>query len=162
MLKIGDVIIYGTQGICRVDSIETKQNGKNTADYYALKPLYNESTSIFVPVDNVNLIAKMLPAYTADEAKALIKKIPDINVLKYANEGEKQTVTREILASGDREKLVALIKTIYLERETRRLSNKKLNIFDEQMLRKAENLFYNEMAYALGVTPTEAANIINF
>ncbi len=162
MFRIGDVVFYGAQGICKIDSTETKLIGKNSAEYFVLKPLYNENTSVFVPVDNQTLTAKMQPALTKSEADALVENIAAIAVLKFANDGEKQTASREILASGDRERIIALIKTIYLEKEIRKTSGKKLNIFDEQTLRKAENLFYNEMAYVLGVTPAEAINIINF
>ncbi len=162
MLNIGDVVLYGAQGVYKIDCTETKQIGKTAADYYVLRPVYNENTSVFVPVDNAVLTAKMLPTLSLQQADELVVKIPDINVLKFANEGEKQTEYRAILSSGDREKLVALIKSIYLEKETRRLSGKKLNILDEQTLRKAETLFYNEMAYVWGVTPSEAANKINF
>ncbi len=162
MFKIGDIILYGAQGVCKIDCTETKQIGKVSADYYVLKPLYNENTSLFVPVDNAALTAKMLPVLTSAQADELIKKIPAIDVLKFDNDAEKQNEYRAILASGDREKLIALIKTIYLERETRRLSGKKLNILDEQTLRKAETLFYNEMAFVMNVSPAEAINIINF
>lgn len=162
MFNIGDVIVYGAQGICRIDSFDIKQIGKVSADYYVLKPLFNESTSVFVPVENAVLTAKMQAVLTKSEAQSLVKNAPDFDVLCFANDGEKQTEYKAILSSGNRDRLAALIKTIYTEKETRRIAGKKLNIFDEQTLRKAEQLLYNELAFVLDISPDEIKNKIKF
>ena len=162
MFNIGDIVVYGTQGICRIDSCESKQIGKTAAEYYVLKPLYNESTAVFVPVANETLTAKMQSVLTRAQAEALIKNAPQIDVINISDEALKREQYKVILSSGDREQLVSLIKTIRLEKEIRRQSNKKLNINDEQTLRKAELLLYNELAFVLGVTPDEVQSTIKF
>lgn len=162
LFNIGDIIIYGAQGVCRIDSCETKQIGKQAERYYVLKPLFNESTAVFVPMENKQLTAKMQSALTKPQAKELVEKISRIDTVKASDENQKREQYKAILSSGDREKLISLIKTIRLERDVRRQSNKKLNINDEQTLRKAELLLYNELAFALGCEADEVKNIINF
>lgn len=162
MYSIGDVVLYGAQGICKIDCIQTKQIGKQSADYYVLKPLFNENTSLFVPADNQILTAKMQNVLTNVQAKELIQAAPQIDVLKFDNDNQKREQYKNIISSGDRKALVSLIKTILAERDTRRESGKKLNIIDEQTLRKAEILLYNELAYVYGVEPDKAKNLINF
>ncbi|MDO4608452.1 MAG: CarD family transcriptional regulator [Clostridia bacterium] len=162
MFKIGDIIVYGAQGICRIDSTEEKQIGKTNVNYYVLKPIFNQNTSVFVPVENAALTAKMIDVLSKTQASQLMQKANDISLLKFAAENDKQTEYKAILASGDRERLLALIKTIRAERDVRRENGKKLNIIDEQTLRKAETLFYNEMAFVYDVAPDEVKNIINF
>ena len=162
MFKINDVVVYGSQGICKVEKIETKQIGKQTANYYVLKPLFKENTAVFVPVQNEALTSKMKNVLTKAQAEELIGKIVLIDVIKPSDEAEKRELYKTVLSSGDRERLVSLIKTIRSEKEYRHESGKKLNINDEQTLRKAELLLYSEFAFVLGCEPDEVKNIINF
>ena len=161
MFKIGDTVVYGAQGICKIDSVETKLIGRQKQDYYVLKPIFNQNTSVFVPVDNEALTAKMLSALTKAQINGLAKKVTDIEVIKASDENQKRELYKSILSSSNRERLVSLIKTIRFERDTRREAGKKLNISDEQTLRKAESLLYNEIAFVFSVEPDEAKNIIN-
>ena len=162
LFKIDDVVVYGSQGICKVEKIETKQIGKQTADYYVLKPLFKENTVVFVPVQNEALTSKMQNVLTKAQSEELIGKIALIDVIKPSDEAEKRELYKTVLSRGDRERLVSVIKTIRSEREDRRESGKKLNINDEQTLTKAELLLYNEFAFVLGCEPDEVKNIINF
>lgn len=161
LFKIGDTVVYGAQGICKIDSVETKLIGRQKQDYYVLKPIFNQNTSVFVPVDNEALTAKMLSALTKAQINGLAKKVTDIEVIKASDENQKRELYKSILSSSNRERLVSLIKTIRFERDTRREAGKKLNISDEQTLRKAESLLYNEIAFVFSVEPDEAKNIIN-
>ncbi len=161
MFKIGDTVVYGAQGICKIDCVETKQIGRQKQDYYVLKPIFNQNTSVFVPVDNEALTAKMLSVLTKAQINDLAKKASNIDVVKASDENQKRELYKSILSSNAREKLISLIKTIRLERDARREAGKKLNISDEQTLRKAELLLYNEIAFVFGVEPDEAKNIIN-
>lgn len=160
MFKLGDIIVYGAQGICKIDSCETKQVGKNCAEYFVLKPIFNDNTALFVPVQNQTLTARMQPVLTVDEANRLIAAAPEAEVIKTKDETQKREEYKNILASNDRQKLVSLIKTIHLEKELRHQCGKKLNINDEQVLRKAELLLYNELGFVLGIEPQEVESII--
>lgn len=162
MFNIGDTVVYGAQGICRIVSFDIKTIGKTDIKYYVLRPIFNENTAVFVPVENATLTAKMQNVLTESQAKALVCKINDIDVIKTSGENQKREQYKAILSSNDREQLIALIKTIRFERDNRRQSGKKLNINDEQTLRKAELLLYNELAFVYGVEPDSVKNIINF
>ena len=162
MFKIGDVVLYGIQGICAIKNIEIKQIGKTALDYYVLNPVFNENTSLFVPVDNEILTSKMQNILTKKEATQLLEKTGQIECLKIQDESVKRERYREILSSGNREDMVALIKTLRFEREERSKLNKKLNMSDEQTLYKAERLLFNEIAYVFGIEPQEAQNMMTF
>ncbi len=162
MFKIGDVVLYGIQGICKISGIEVKQIGRNAFDYYVLNPVFNENTALFVPVDNENLTSKMQKILTKTQVKQLIEKIGQIGVLEICDEATKREQYREILSSNNREKLVSLIKAIRIEREERSKCNKKLNMSDEQTLYKAERLLFNEIAFVLECDPQEVQKIIKF
>lgn len=162
MFRMGDVVLYGIQGICKISGIEIKQIGKTALDYYVLNPVFNESTALFVPVDNEKLTTKMQNILGVKEVKQLIEKAQQISVLEICDEATKRERYREILSSGNREELISLIKTIRLEREKRSKLNKKLNMSDEQTLYKAERLLFNEIAYVLEIEPQEVQKMITF
>lgn len=162
MFNIGDTVVYGAQGICKISGFDTKTIGKVDVKYYVLKPIFNENTAVFVPVENATLTAKMKSVLTKSQAKELILKIENIDVIKFSGENQKREQYKVVLSSNEREKLISLIKTIRLERDTRRENGKKLNINDEQTLRKAEALLYNELAFVYNVEPDDVKNIIKF
>ncbi len=155
MFKIGDTVMYGIQGLCKIDCVETKTVGKMSKDYYVLIPIGRENTSLFVPVDNEELTSRMREVLTARQAKEIIEKAPSISLLKYSDEASHRDDFKKILHENDRERLAALIKTVYAEKQARRNVGKKLNIFDEQTLRQAELLLYNELAFVLSITTDE-------
>lgn len=161
MFNIGDIIVYGSQGVCKIDTVETKQIGKLSADYYVLKPLFNESTSLFVPVDNDKLTSKIRNVLSKAQLDVLVEKIPDIELLPHQDENQKRELYK-LKLSESLESIAAVIKTIRHEKEFRKQSGKKLNIGDEQTLRKAEMLFYNEIAFVLNVEPEKVKDIIKF
>lgn len=161
MFKIGDIIIYGSQGVCKIEKTETKQIGKQSAEYYVLKPLFNETTCLFVPVDNENLTNKMQPVLSKNDFCKLVNEISQVNMIEIDDENLKREQFKTAL-SGGCEMLVSLIKTIRFEREQRKQKGRKLNIFDEQTLRKAEQLFYGIAAYILEINPQDVKNTINF
>ncbi len=162
MFKVGDVVIYGLQGICRIDCIEPKKIGKQVMDYYVLKPVFNENTSVFVPINNDVLTSKMKSVLTKSQIEILLKKAADIDTINIQDENQKREIYKKILSGGDRERLIALIKTIHTQRDIRRQDNKKLNMNDEQTLRKAEDILYNEIAFVYGVELDDIINIIKF
>ena len=104
----------------------------------------------------------MLDILTVDAAKKLIKEASGLPVITFDAENRKREQYNLILASNNREELASLIKTIRLERETRRAVGKKLNLIDEQTLRKSELLLFNELAFVLGVTADEVNQMIKF
>lgn len=162
MFNVGEVVFYGAQGICKIDGVETKQIGKISADYYILKPVFNESTAVFVPVNNEMLTSKMQSVLTKAQADELIENASSADIIEADCENQKREVYKLIISGGDRQKLVSLIKTIRTEHKKRSQNGKRLNINDEQTLRKAENLLYNELAYVYGVEPENVKNMIKF
>lgn len=162
LFTIGDVIVYGAQGVCKIDSTQIKQIGKDSAEYFVLKPIFSENTSLFVPVENKTLTARMQPLLTADEARNIINSASKAELIEAKDENQKREEYKNILSSNNRQRLVSLIKTINFEKETRRRSGKRLNINDEQTLKKAELLLYNELALVLGVEPQQVQSEMEF
>ena len=39
MYKIGSIVVYGTEGLCKICDITERTFGKETSEYYVLSPL---------------------------------------------------------------------------------------------------------------------------
>ncbi len=76
MYHTGKLIVYGSDGVCRVEAVGplSLRGVRRDVDYYTLRPLY-QSGLIYAPVDTGTCTR---PVMTRDEALALIVKIPEI------------------------------------------------------------------------------------
>ena len=73
MFQIGDQVVYGPEGVCRVERIETLRVNRKKAAYYVLSPIHREGATIYVPVENEQLTARMHRILTEEELAALLQ-----------------------------------------------------------------------------------------
>ena len=72
MLRDGEMVIYGTEGVCRIAGTESMKVGGTRAEYYVLKPVYRKNATVFVPKENERLVAKMRRVLSAEEIDRLL------------------------------------------------------------------------------------------
>lgn len=60
MFEVGDFIIYGSNGVCRVENVGSMDMKGVPSDkmYYTLVPVYSSKTKVFTPVDNAKVIMR--------------------------------------------------------------------------------------------------------
>ena len=151
MYEIGDLIVYGGEGVCRVEAIGVPPlAGVNKQrQYYTLKPLYREGR-VFAPVD-ANVF--MRPVITREAADELIGRIPEIEPEIYENSNLRflneyyQTQLQNYTCEG----LLKLICSTRAKRETMLSRGKKLGLVDERYMKRAEDMLHGEFAVALGI-----------
>lgn len=151
MYQIHEIVLYSTQGVCEIKDIVEKQVGGKQVCYYVLKPLYDDKSTVFVPVDNPALTAHMRRTLSAQEVYKLVRAMPEEECIWIEDESLRRDQYKQILLSGDREKMVRLMKTLYLHRLSQKSKGKKLHSMDEHLLKEAEKLLYEEFAYALHI-----------
>ena len=152
MFQAGDLVVYGTTGVCRVESID--QPNMTGADrhkkYYRLKPFYQDGV-IYTPVDNTKVSIR--PVISRENAENLIDLIPGIRAEAY------RAPTLQALAqhyqtafqSHSCQDLVELIMSIYTKQQETTSQNRRLGMVDERFLKQAERLLYGELAVALEI-----------
>lgn len=151
MFEVGDLIIYGYQGVCRVDAIGKSDISGVPSDklYYTLIPLYG-SGKIMIPVD-----AKvfMRPVKSKEEVDAIIKQMPDIasEVVESQNYKVMEEHYKKLLATHECTDLVNIMKSVYAKRQIVKLQGKNLGHTDEKYKKIAEDLLYSEFAVALHI-----------
>jgi len=150
MFKINELIIYGNDGVCRVEEIcKLDVPGiDKTKLYYVLKPLYYDG-KIYVPIDTTVIMRSII---TDERANQLIDKIPTIEV-EICNNNNLREISDyyKSFQLHNCEDLIRLIKTVYVKKSNAVNNRKKLGQTDENYMRKAEDLLYGEFAAALNI-----------
>lgn len=155
MFCANDKIHYVGSGVCLIQEITVKRIGRNRASYYVLKPLHQQTSVIYVPVDKEELVARMRPILTRDQVRALIDSIDSITPVWYPDVNERKLQFDGLLRSGSCADLICLIKSLFAQRKIRQAEGKLLHVSDETFLREAQRLLYDEFAGVLEKTPKE-------
>lgn len=165
MYQIGDLIIYGSTGVCRVDSFTTPRETRAlsgcppTQQYYVLKPVYQTET-IYTPVENTRVF--MRPIISAEEAERLIDLIPSMEAEAYhADSLQELKVHYEAAANTHNcEDLIEMTMSIYAKKQFIEAQNRKFGQVDERYMKQAEEMLYGEFALALDIPKDEVAAYI--
>ena len=160
MYKIDDVVVYGTEGICRITGITEMQFGGEKSEYYILAPVEKEENTVYVPKNNEKVLKRMRKILTADEANKLIDSLPMEPMTWIANDRERQMAYKDIILCGKPEEVFRMVSTLYLKQKDQLAIGKKLHASDERFLRDAEKMLFNEIGYALKIKPQEVLSII--
>lgn len=160
MFEINDLIIYGREGVCRVEEIcfpKISGVAKNRL-YYVLKPLYKQG-KIYSPVDTTVF---MRPIISREEANLLIDGIPMIQT-NVCNERIKvlEDQYKAELNSHECEELIRIIKTVGVKRSENASKGRKLGKTDESYMKMAEDTLYGEFAQALKIPKEHVQNYID-
>lgn len=157
MYKIKDYVSYGMQGVCQVCDIIERVTDDLPISYYVLSPVYGNPISVYVPINNELLTSRIHPLLTPAEIRALADAVPTLPSVWIQDDNRRKAAFKEILLSGERERISSLIKTLYLHRAAQKERGKKLHLTDERYLREAEKILFCEVALVLGKTPEEVA-----
>ena len=160
MLTVNSHVIYASVGACKITDIITRNFGAGNKQYYVLSPVFGNSSLFYVPTDNDAARSLMMPVLSRDQVEALINSMPSENPEWIADNRARNLTCSEILKSGDRTRLIRMIKAIYAKKTERSAAGKCLGTADEMALNKAENILYGEFALVLGIKPGEVVGYI--
>lgn len=160
MFKVGDIIIYGRTGVCRVEKVDLLNNPNvdNHKLYYTLQPCYAKGNTIFTPVDNTKVI--MRPILTKEEVMQIIEEIKNIDTLWINDEKKREFAYKEAVSKCDCRELIKIIKTIYTRKQARIAEGKKVTNTDERYFKVAEESLYGEFAMSLGMSKDETKDFV--
>jgi len=161
MFQPGELVVYGTTGVCRVEAIsQPNTTGPDREKkYYQLNPLHQDGV-IYTPVDHPKVSIR--PIITREEAEALIDLIPTMQVEVYraptlqALAQHYQTAVR----SHNCRDLVELMMSIYAKQKQAASQKRRLGMVDERYMKQAERLLYGELSVALGIPFDEVQSYI--
>lgn len=155
MFQVNDVIIYGSQGVCKIIDTEVKTVGGVKKTYFVLKPISDKGSTIFAPRDNELVLKKMRRLLNKEEIHELIRSMPEEEAIWVTDENARKERYKSILASGERTELIKMIKAIYAHKQAREAEGKRLHMSDERFFKDAEQILYNEFQYVLDLASKE-------
>lgn len=160
MFGKGELIIYGSNGVCEVTDItKVSLKGANKSKlYYVLQPYYQKNGKIFTPVDNEKVIMRQV--ISKEEAMALIDDIPNIESLWITDDKEREEAYKECLRSHECREFIKMIKTLSLRKQERIAQGKKITATDERYFKQAEDNLYSELSIPLGIPKAEIGEYI--
>ena len=130
MFEIGEYIVYGTSGICRVEEIcSSPYDKKDPRTYYLLIPSHNPmGSTIYTPVDNERVPMRRL--MTREEIDALICAMPEIELVQVPVEKQRREIYRTTIGALRPEGYVSVIKTVQRRREELSAARKHFPVSD--------------------------------
>lgn len=162
MHKIGENILYGSNGVMTVVDIREETVGDLPRSYYVLRAATGRTESlVFVPTDNEKLTSAMHSLLTKDEISKLLSRDSEFKEIEWVENNRARTeYFKRIMESGDRAGMVAMMRAIHESGIRRIESGKKNYLSDESVRQKAEKLLSTELSVVLGISDEEALSLI--
>ena len=161
MFQIGDLLFYGTNGVCRVSEIcSSPFDTSDTRSFYKLTPISEHSTLvIYTPVDNDKVV--MRPLISKDDAEALISRLTEIEKVIVPIEKHRKDAYREAIREGAPEGFVKILKTVRARHEIFRKTRRRVPDLDNDFEFTAKNCLYGELSTVLGIAREEIHRIVS-
>ncbi|MEY8522530.1 CarD family transcriptional regulator [bacterium 1XD8-76] len=159
MFKVGDYVVYGNSGVCRIEEIGPLSIGSKDKDYYTLVPVYGRNSRLYTVVDSDKVVIR--PIMTKQESDALIEEMESIDILRIGDEKNREEIYKEMMKSCDCKAWVQMIKTLYLRKMDRQAKGKKVTSSDERYLSMAQDNLYGELAFSLQMPKEKVGEFIS-
>ncbi|BBF42807.1 probable transcriptional regulator [Lachnospiraceae bacterium KM106-2] len=160
MFEVGELVVYGSAGVCEVTDISTLDLDDVDEEklYYFLLPLNTNSSKIFTPLENRKIIMRQL--ITKEEAMDLLENIPELEMFDTRNNKLRETQYKDAYRSCECKEWLKVIKTIHTRNQKRVAQGKKITSMDERFLKKVEDALYQEFSIVLEKTREEIEAMI--
>ena len=149
MLNVGECVIYGNHGLCKVRDILVPaflEKG-NEKQYYMMVSAVDAGSVIYVPVEGAE--DKVRDVMSADDAEGLICDIEEVDELELPEGKKAEPAILEVIKRNVAEEMMSLVKSLHKIKATREAEGKKFAALNEKYLNMAEKLLYTEMAFSL-------------
>ena len=160
MFSVGDRIIYGSTGVCQIEDIVENELTGVMREYYVMRPVDTNKSTIYVPVDNDKLVSRMREVPSAEKLKAMIQNAKKEQIEWVDNHIRRSELFHEILNEGEIPRILVLFKTLNARSVMLAQENKHLPKTDERIFKECQKLLCSEISAILNVEQNEALNIL--
>lgn len=152
MYQCGQQVIYGIHGVCKILGTELQTVNRKKVEYYVLEPVEQSGARFYIPVGNEAAVAKLRPVITREELDALLQSQKGSGNTWIPDENQRKQRYRDLICSGDRAALLAMVRTLHEHKAQQLSSGRKFHLCDENFLRDAEKLLSLEFSIVLGIS----------
>lgn len=160
MYEVGQYVVYGSEGVCRIDEIgHPRLSGLDkTREYYRLTP-HNRGGAIYAPVDGKIV---MRPVISREELDALLPTLSTLAPLDDIPSDVKEAAAyyRTILTEHSCMRLLRLCKALYLKQAALSRSRRSINSTELRSWKAAEEMLHSEFGFVLGMPPSQVRSFL--
>lgn len=160
MYQVGDQVVYGVHGVCKVVDQEERIIDRKKVIYLALEPIGQAGSRYFVPTHNAAAMAKVRNMLSREELEVMMESEEVLADGWIRDENQRKQTYRELIGSGDRVRLLQMVRTLYRHRKAQSAAGKKCHLCDENFLRDAEKLLIGEFSIVLNMDQEQAKHYI--
>ena len=160
MFQVGDQVVYGIHGVCRILELEERTVDRKKIKYFALEPLDQPGARYFVPSENPAALAKLRHLISREDLEKLLSSSEIRENCWIADENQRKQRYRELINSSDRVALLRMINTLHQHKKSQAVAGRKFHLCDENFLRDAEKLLNAEFSLVLHIQPSEVGAFI--
>ena len=160
MYKVGDIVVYGTEGLCEICDITEKTFGKETIEYFVLRTLNKGGEMVYVPKNNQKVLERMRHVLTLEEAETILTETPAEPAEWVQSDRERQKIYKQILLCGSIRDVINMTRTLYIHQIEQEEKGKKLHAADERFMRDAEKMLFEELAFVYKIPVAEVLPMI--
>lgn len=153
VFKKGDLVLYSSHGICKIDDICEKKFSNVKKEYYILHPMNDKRLSISIPVDNDKV--SILELLSQEEAEVILESFKDEGIDWIDIDRERTETYNDIIKKGNRTEIAKIINTLMKEKASLESDGKKFHEKDKKMLLGIQNILFSELAFLLNTTSEE-------
>lgn len=148
MFQKGQQVIYGGNGVCRIEEITERDTGLTGIQTVYVIRLSSGLTS-YVPVESCVFMRALI---TPEEAEQVLADYPSIGVKTFAGTNSKALSDqyRAIIARHDPREMLCLYKSLQNKVEQARRASKKPGTMDERFAALALEQVAQELSIVLG------------
>ncbi|MEE1048947.1 MAG: CarD family transcriptional regulator [Clostridia bacterium] len=159
--KVGDTVLYGSDGVCHIDEISERKIGSEKLSYYVLKPIYDAKSTVFVPMQNQKLLAKMVDILSEAELLASLAEAKQSPFEWTEDDGQRKEIFKEIIDSGCIADIIRVVRLLYIRKKELVACGRKLRVTDEIILKECEKILYDEFALVLSIERESVPAFLN-
>lgn len=155
MYQVGDKVVYGIHGVCMVADQEERTVDRKRVTYLVLEPVGQTGARFLVPTHNQAAMAKVKQMLSREELEAMMGSEAVQADGWIRDENLRKQTYRELISSGDRARLMCMVRTLYRHKAAQAAAGKKCHLSDENFLRDAEKLLSSEISVVMGLDPEQ-------
>lgn len=160
MYSVGDLVMYGIHGACRITDLEERSVDRKRVCYFVLEPLEGSGAKFLIPTHNEVALAKLRPVLSRKELDELLHSSEVRRDVWIPDENQRKQRYRELISSGDRVALLQMVSTLHAHRERQMAAGRKFHLCDDNFLRDAQRLLSAEFALVLGLDAAQTEKYV--
>lgn len=149
MFTAGDTVLYGVNGVCKIEEVAQRTFGGVRGEYYVLSPVAGGGR-VYVPTDSEKLISRMHRVLSLEEVLETVR-VTEPAALNWESDNERKGVYKEATERSEPAALIGMVKAVALRKDELAGVGKKLHLCDERFLEGAVKVLHGQFSLVMDI-----------